>query len=406
MKNNNINNQYLPIIFYCLLGLTLILGFLVCHFYLGKGFQNSENINSVFLQDKRGDIFWLNKSPVVKVSLNSNNIQIGRNTLPFKKDTIGKSVFNVPLKEAVWKNYFITYLENNSDAMSQDSMMIWQNTKAKIFDFISTDIRDYQAMSDWEKLSDVQQMCHVFVNKLAKNSNVVISNQSFVIIPNGFPQTLSNVENYFIQKKSEPNNIPIYVILTLFASMFGLSILGIYQIKNSHKLNPVSIENNIEEPTSPQIETQIPDIDKLKISDLLKNDTSEIELYLKSFYDRYGSLYTDLQKTKERLNEEQKQKIKQKLIEMGLHAYSLSEAYSKSGEINTIEKNSVNVSLILNNKKVKDLEPTSFILFDEHPEKIEVSYRNIQKILQEMNIGSMDGVLLNDKYFIENKFLA
>jgi hypothetical protein len=382
------------------------MGFLVCNFYLGKGFQNSENTNSIFLQDNNGDIFWLNKSPVIKVTLNNNNIQIGRNTLPFKKDTVGKSVFNVPLREAVWKNYFITYLENNSNAISEDSVLIWQNTKAKIFDFVNTDIKQYQSIPNWKRLSDVQQICHVFVNKLAKNNNVIINNQSFSIISNGFPQQLYNAENYFIQRKSEPNNIPILILLTLLTSMFGLSILGIYQTKNVSNLNSVIIENIVEVLNTPHIETQIPNIDKLKISDLLKNETSEIERYLKKFHDRYGNLYFDLQKTKERLSEEQKQNVKQKLIEMGLHAYSLSEAYMKAGEIKNLEKYSLNVSLILNNKKATALDTNSFILFEDHPEKIEVSYRNFQKILQELNIGSLEGVLLNDKYLVENKFLA
>lgn len=320
-------------------------------------------------------------------------------SLIFKVDTVGKTPYALPLNPQLWKHTFTAYLEGSSLVI--DSTEQWQNAKRKWSLFVLEEVKALSKNPDWKKLSETQQLSAALVAKLKP-----LTRPFFFIKDGQFVQDIRmsyslGTPDYSVMAgfKSEEIIKPSLQEWLFMITACLLILAGIYltwkqnrQISPSRSISPEPEVSDLEPDVSPATTTVPP----------TNAPEDALYLYLQNFYSRYGGLYQFMQEIPIQPTEEEKQKIKQALVEMALHAHSLTRAFNHSKSVDKLSTD-LNVKMILENIYINELPNDSYRVFDSNPEKTQRAYRILQGILKEMDIGKLDGVLMHNIHLTDNQ---
>lgn len=119
-----------------------------------------------------------------------------------------------------------------------------------------------------------------------------------------------------------------------------------------------------------------------------------IETYAARFLARYGVFFDELQRIPVLPDEAEARRARQRLVEMGLHAHALARTVYLNHL--TPETAEPNVLLVLNDWRVTQLDPARYRPLTPDPYQTEKRYRMLLPILQDLDLGSLDGALLDD----------
>ncbi|QIP15431.1 hypothetical protein G8759_23755 [Spirosoma aureum] len=118
-------------------------------------------------------------------------------------------------------------------------------------------------------------------------------------------------------------------------------------------------------------------------------DQTALKQYMLAFYQRYGQFYDDLQTLSTELSEAEKQQIRRRLVEMALHAHAFVEGYQHLPLTRLTEV--PNVRLLVQPTNRPDAPDLT-----TDPYKTAKRYRVLLSVLQEMQLGELENVLLQD----------
>jgi hypothetical protein len=118
-------------------------------------------------------------------------------------------------------------------------------------------------------------------------------------------------------------------------------------------------------------------------------DQTALKQYMMAFYQRYGQFYDDLQTLSTELSEAEKQQIRRQLVEMALHAHAFVEGYQHLPLTRLTEVPNVRLLVQPTNRPAA---PDLTI----DPYKTAKRYRVLLSVLQEMQLGELENVLLQD----------
>lgn len=151
--------------------------------------------------------------------------------------------------------------------------------------------------------------------------------------------------------------------------------------------------------SSSELATESPDsaADGREIPDHQAQEHPLLDQYLRQFYERYGDLYQYLHEIPIEPDERQKQTIRRRLVEMALHAHSLARAYKHDPSLSRIT-DEPNLQLIWYDKQVGDLPPDRYKPFEQGAYAFSKKHQFLQEILQEMNLGHLNGALMQTIY--------
>lgn len=119
-----------------------------------------------------------------------------------------------------------------------------------------------------------------------------------------------------------------------------------------------------------------------------------LETYATRFLARYGAFFDELQRVPVLPDEAEAQRARQRLVEMGLHAHALARTVYLDRL--TPETAEPNVLLVLNDWRVSQLDPARYRPLTDDPYQTEKRYRMLLPILQDLDLGRLDGALLDD----------
>lgn len=131
-------------------------------------------------------------------------------------------------------------------------------------------------------------------------------------------------------------------------------------------------------------------------------DQDTTRLFLERFYERFGSFYSDIQQIEGHPDDGQKQQIRRRMVEMALHAYS----FVRLSKLNRLHRpyDEPNLLLLLNQRMVGELENVRYRLFTTDAYQTEKRYRFLQKVLLEMDVGSLEAFL--EDVYVPAEFLS
>jgi hypothetical protein len=339
--------------------------------------------------------------PIKVVSVNKKFFIIGDDSLSFKTDTVQSVITYLPNKPDVWKNYWSALLGESGQT---DNSTRWSIALMKLRIALFAEWEILSRQSIWAKLSDEQKLTYAIVGAIHNNPDSVFfleaktlrksTRNSFKVMDDNGLIVVNQQER---QVRSQ--NIQYYVLsLTLFLS--GLAGI-LFTIKMPAIISPIQKNNNEE-----RLETTDHELAVSKAVETGKDGRQEAEIiktYMKNFLKRYGDLYTNIELlTEYPADEPGKQKIKQNLIEMGLHAHSFARAYLF--DYLKRPKKEPNILLIYEAKEVKDLDAKLYKILSLDGQETNKRYRYLAKIIAEMTVNSLEGALLNDTYVSAETF--
>lgn len=361
----------------------------------------------LLLVDSLGRYSWAGYESIERIRVEQFQVVIGSHRLSFRQDSIGQKPYYVPTKALVWKNYFSGFLGGNSQVT--DTVQIWKETQQKWAKPFEAELKLVASEPTWKRLTAEQQLVHILVSQLLKNPRRIIAIQTgqLVVYPNSVESKVTQWSDF---RMTDTNNSATSLPWWLFALLGAGFVIGATGIWFTSKLSTIDLPDesneNVQDNTStnsPSFKTEKLDIaSPVAVAD--KQDNALIERYLILFYERYGDLYASLQDMSVEFKEGDKQRILQSLIEMALHVHSLARQYHHTQNLEKIQGD-LNVLLILDNQKVKDLPSTFYQLYDEDPEKTKKAYRMLVRIMREMGLQQLDGVLINNVYVSQENFL-
>lgn len=361
----------------------------------------------LLLVDSLGRYSWAGYESIERIRVEQFQVVIGSHRLSFRKDSIGQRPYYVPTKALVWKNYFSGFLGANGQVT--DTVQIWKETQQKWAKPFEAELKLLANEPTWKRLTTEQQLVHVLVSQLLKNPRRITAIQAgqLVVYPTSTEPKVTKGSDFRI---TDTNNTAISLPWWLFALLGGGFVIGTVGMWFTSKLSTIDLSKesneNVQDDTSTNppsfkaetVEVASPDAVEIKQGNTL------IEQYLIRFYERYGDLYAYLQNMSVEFKEEDRQQIIQSLIEMALHIHALTREYHHTQNLEKIQGD-LNVSLILNNQRVKDLSEASYHLYDENPEETRKAFRMLVRIMREMGLQQLEGVLLNNVYVSSDNFL-
>ncbi len=396
-------NSYLQLLL-GLLGLVILwLGYLLLKpqhkakpaFELHKGQQT-------MLIDSLGNRSLVRYVPVEKIMLQNSSLKIGSHQLQFKKDTIGQTTYFVPSRPYVWKNYFSSFLGTGSH--TTDTLLIWKETQQKWGLVLNNELNILSKNPDWKKLNAEQQLVHALVTKLSSSpqTTILIQDKSLSVYALLQEQSVKKMSALQIPAAFEADSPTERWLLYLLLGIGAVALLAAMVLTMQQpKSQPVA---QAEVTSDDDVYTN------MASNETLTNPKVEpvnlpIEQYLDNFYDRYGDFYKYLNEVGAELSITEKQKVMQDLVEMALHIHSLARNYHHTKNLKKLNSD-LNNQLILENKNVKDLNDSSYQLFSDDPEKIKKAQRLLVRLLREMGLNQLEGVLLTDVYVSPENFKA
>lgn len=344
----------------------------------------------------------LSFAPIKQISIGRNVLIIGADSLAFKTDTIESNIVCLPNKPNVWKNYWSAIL---GESFKNDGSRRWELTLLKVKTPLFEEWEMLSKQKGFEKLNEEEQLVNVLVNTLETNPNLSFYIQDKLLQKSAKVNVKSlNSTGLVVSNQNSENieNIPSLIKWFLPVALILFGVLGLFFTKKidftNIQVGEIITDKVIEEES---FEVSLADmvLPKKIISDegvLIKSE-DHVRNYFENFQKIYGDFYTNLELLPEYPNDElTKQKIKQQLIEMGLHAHSFTRAYL----LNYLSRpqKEPNILLIQEQKKVKDLTSDLYKILTLDGQKTSKRYRFLAKIIKEMNIDSLEGALLNDTY--------
>jgi hypothetical protein len=323
------------------------------------------------------------------IKIQHQQIYFNQDTLLFKKDTIQGVVYDLPKDEGQWKKTLITKLGNNKE---QNFTTILSNLKSSF----SIEWDNLSKQKSWNNLSDVQKCCHLLVNSIEANQNEVfyLNKNQLNRLPKSIIKPINHQQLELTSSKNE--EVTIQNDWQNWLLPFGLLAVGILgliftNIKSIDKEVLESEPIKVEDTQTENLNTSEED----KKGEITENQEDLLLKYFQNFQERYGDFYTIIEQLPEYPNDESiKQKIKNQLIEMGLHAHSISRAFLFN-YLHRPEKEP-NVLLILNKQLIADLDPSLYKIATTDAYKTNKRYRFLAKILSEINIDALNGALMHD----------
>ena len=400
------NKTIIYILFGCIMGLSLlVLGYFLTETSTEKPTLFSFNNPSNTIVKDGSQTKLLSYSIIKPIRVRKPYLIVGNDSLEFKNDTIQSTVFQVPVKVGVWKNYWSALIGESNQS---DENIRWESVRSKWQYFIGSDLTVFSKIKGWNYLSDEAKICHSLIHQIDQNPKQVIFIKNNLIekSPEVSSIRIEPNANLFVtsSQKLNPNLAEIKTYKWLLPSLLFLcSLLGILLVKRLKNLENTKIEEVISERMEEEQTTKSTTDEELIIEPTQLEKEELVNQYINNFITRYGDFYQKIEELSEFPKDEvSKQKIKQQLIEMGLHAHSFARAYSLN-RLNRPQKEP-NIMLIQENFTIKDLSENDYKVYSENPYETNKRYRFLRAILVEMNIGLLDGALLHDTYLPE-KFL-
>lgn len=362
----------------------------------------------LLLVDSLGRYSWAGYESIERIRVEQFQVVIGSHRLSFRQDSIGQKPYYVPTKALVWKNYFSGFL--GASGQVTDTVQIWKETQQKWAKPFEAELKLLASEPTWKRLTAEQQLVHVLVSQLLKNPRRIIAIQAgqLMVYPNSLESKVTKWSDF---RMTDTNNTATSLPWWLFALLGAGFVIGATGMWFTSKLSTIDLSNESNETAQKHTSTGHP-FSEITTSDIAspvavadKQDNALIKRYLIQFYERYGDLYVSLQDMSVEFKEEDRQRIMQSLIEMALHVHALARQYHHTQNLEKIQGD-LNVLLILGNQKVKDLPSTFYQLYDEDPEKTKKAYRMLVRIMREMGLQELEGVLLNNVYVPSNNLLA
>jgi hypothetical protein len=340
----------------------------------------------------------LSYGPVQLLRVAGNNLIIGEDSLTFRIDTIQSVVFRIPNKASVWRNYWSAAL---GESINTQESQRWNIAFQKVKNLLPAEWEAYSEAKGWNRLSDEGKLAHTLISVIENNTGHTfllqdktlsrVAQIKFIPVPAGY---------LHISKASSVNtklhhNKPDLILSGLLCLM---GITGLFFTKNiRYKEGGESAAESLPEPEESE-KTPLSMPVESPVQSISPSEKEELtRFYLENFYKKYGNFYTTIELFPEfPTDETTKTKVKQQLVEMGLHAHSFARAYLFD-YLSRPEKEP-NVILIQEQKKVQDLAPDLYKVLTLDGQKTSKRYRFLAKIITEIGIDSLDEVLLNDTY--------
>ena len=362
----------------------------------------------LLLVDSLGRYSWAGYESIERIRVEQFQVVIGSHRLSFRQDSIGQKPYYVPTKAFVWKNYFLGFLGANGQLT--DTVQIWKETQQKWAKPFEAELKLLANEPTWKRLTAEQQLVHVLVSQLLKNPRRVIAIQAgqLTVYPNSAELKVTPYSDF---RMMDLNNSATSLPWWFFALLGAGFVIGTTGIWLTSKLSTIDSSNESNETAQENASTgRLPsEIDASEIGSPVavadKQDNALIEQYLIQFYGRYGNLYASLQDISVEFKKEDRQRIVQSLVEMALHIHALARQYHHTQNLEKIQDD-LNVLLILGNQKVKDLPTTAYQLYDENPEKTKKAYRMLVRMMREMGLQQLEGVLISNIYVSPENLLA
>lgn len=363
-------------------------------------FLLQNNVN-VMLEGKKPKL--LTYKDIQLLSISKPFLIVGDDSLLFKTDTIQTTVYQIPTKPFVWKNYWSALIGESSQS---DDTKRWNSAMIKLELFMNAEQESLSKQKGWKKLSEEEKFCHTLLATIEANPNCIfyIQNKEFQKGLN-IERKQMQVDNLVLSKKTEIEKPSIYdqniMFLPIILLLIGISgMIFTKRISNQEAFEEEKVVDDVEE-EKPTL--ALPEELKHTHKAISENEKL-VEKYFENFSKRYGDFFDMIETLPEYPTDEAtKQQIKQQLVEMGLHAHSFARAYTFD-RLNRPEKEP-NLLLIQENKMVNELKPTDYKVFTKNPYETNKRYRFLRAILVEMNIGSLEGALLHDTY-LPKEFLT
>jgi hypothetical protein len=374
----------------------LTIFFLVIGLFLH--WQNLSDANKNFINGKdlllRKDsaTILLQQENITVLSTNDSALYINHDKLLFTTDTVlGKAIY-VPLKRNVWEGYLKLWFANDvKDSLKSKVLSI---QKVKEFCKISKpQIADSLVFDSF-----VRQLQY---NQKANITTFIINNE--IISQRIRTLALSDKETLKLTI-DKPSNNGLMGFLSLFflllSALIPLLFLGFYPQKNKPQplLNEIKGAVNKPEIDLQQDESEIEHLDNDEVLQIqrLKSEKAQTQLYMDKFYEQYHDFYDNIQKLPNQPTEADKQQIKRKIVEMGLHAHTWMMVY-KLQKMDRLQ-GEPNVALMMNDGKIEMVDKHIYTDFTTDPYNTPQRIRFLKKIIEEIDIGDNLNAFLNNVY--------
>jgi hypothetical protein len=198
---------------------------------------------------------------------------------------------------------------------------------------------------------------------------------------------------------SPPENWPKHLVLGIGLLVVALGMVVTYIARKRHA-NPTD-DGSTEDTLVAILKPAELDAPEDKDAESLVGKApypSNLDQYLIQFRARYGEFYRFLQDIPIQPDEAQKQQIRRWLVEMGLHAHSLARAHKFDPTLNSVAEEP-NVTLVLTDQQIETLPPSAYRTFSDDPHVFDRRYQFLRQVLQDMNLGTLDGALAQKMYY-------
>lgn len=388
------------LILYGLFGITFLVG-LAAVAYLLTNQQSSKpdvlplkQTPKILVSDSSQQMYLVTYDAVDLISIRKPYVLIGADSLEYQTITATGKPLYIPVKPAVWQNYWAGVLGASVPGREDQR---WQIAQHKWRAFVQPELDSLNKQTGANTLSPENQLCHALLHKILSNPA-----QTF------FVRNKSLESTSFIKEWSTPDVAAIQIqvsdpvgekfpklswLLTIMLLITGLAGLIYTRLANTSTewpgSSPLAV---IAEETDQKIQPST--------GYVLAEPDQEVEAirhYVRCFANRYGDFYQMLENLPEPITDEPTKKaIRRQLVEMALHAQSFMRASSLAKMQRP--QGEPNLLLITNNWQVSQLDPQTYQLFTDDPYKTSKRYRLLQQILAEMHIGHLEGALLHDIY--------
>jgi hypothetical protein len=132
----------------------------------------------------------------------------------------------------------------------------------------------------------------------------------------------------------------------------------------------------------------------------VKVTSALIHRYAAALYEKYGSVFEDLQNANMPPTEVEREKALRKLLTLAFHAHTFAY-YGVMDKLDRLEE-SPNVRLLLHDQSPSDLDTHVFSTFSTLVRETPLKYRALYEILKELNLRELKVLLEDDTYIPKN----
>lgn len=332
---------------------------------------------------------------------------IGSDTLPFMPDTVRKTVFWRPVSLVDWQQRFIEQVGEPGT----DSAQRMKTALAQCQAFMKPQLDSLAKNPDWKKLPVALQLAHALFITLGEwpTGQVFTIEGSLLRLTGVTSVSAPSVDSVSLLTAPLPPTVFLennrwLMVLGLLAMLAGI---GLTYWRSRPEGNLAQVDYLVTDEGLPDTQPEPPGNSALEVENeapafAVPEPTNEkppsvLDQYLTNFYVRYGDFYKFMQDIPIEPNDAETQQIKCRLVEMGLHAHSLARAYRHNPSLDHLT-DEPNLLLILHQQQVGDLPPLLVKTFTNDPHKTAKNVQFLQQVLQSLDIGQLEGVLLQNIY--------